>query len=225
MSAARGQCVLSPRVSEKASHCPETLCLDSFPTSMADPEEGPVAASPVRNGCWADEVEWQEKRLSATAAKRLFRCLPGCCCHNSTAELLLCPSQGASSVESLCSTPSVTPRSLPEHLCCPCSPFSGGLRGCGSSISSDEGFRSPFQRTPPCVTPPRLSGSSDYSQPLPLDRAASTSTEADTEAEAALVEVVVRVLQDPQVNPHQGSLSLDKLRFFARKAAPEVYEA
>ena len=40
-----------------------------------------------------------------------------------------------------------------------------------------------------------------------------------------MVDVLVRLLQDPAVNPHQGSVSLEKLQHFARGEAPEAYAA
>eukprot|EP00906_Rhabdomonas_costata_P026197 RCo037340 len=49
-----------------------------------------------------------------------------------------------------------------------------------------------------------------YAQGMPEERPDASPLSA----EDALVEVVVRLLQDPQVNPHQGSVSMDKLRFF-----------
>eukprot|EP00906_Rhabdomonas_costata_P037099 RCo052148 len=195
-------------------------CLDSARRSSNDSED-PVPASPVHNGCWADEVDWHE----ATSGEDLAA-LP-----NPSSSTEVCtssvPPKGkdrplAVSVPSgIYCSPAVSPGSFfpgTQYQFSPVSGPDGSL-----SVCSDEAYE-PWAATSSAPLS-RLSGSSDYSQPLPLDRAASTSTEADTEAEAALVEVVVRVLQDPQVNPHQGSLSLDKLRFFARKAAPEVYEA
>eukprot|EP00906_Rhabdomonas_costata_P020258 RCo029442 len=47
----------------------------------------------------------------------------------------------------------------------------------------------------------------------------------DVAAEAALVEIFARLLQESALNPHHGSVSLEKLRFFAREEAPEIFHA
>lgn len=59
----------------------------------------------------------------------------------------------------------------------------------------------------------------------PLQPEQTDEAKGNAPAEAALVQVLAGLLRDPVVNPHQGSVSLDKLKLLASQHAGEVYRA